>query len=234
MLKPVPDCCKPVETNPERKGFFWGILYGLMPHTFCIFFVFFAVIGATTGTVFLKRFLVIQYFFQFLVGLSLVFATISAIIYLKKSGNLSIMGLKRKWRYLTILFLTTIGINLLSFYIIFPVASNIGSSSVTGSAINSDSSKVEMINGVQVVRMTQTGRGYTPNVFTIKKGIPTKWIITGTNTGFCSSNIVSRQLNIQKDLDLGENIFEFTPDKVGKIKFSCIMGMYTGYFNVID
>jgi plastocyanin domain-containing protein len=32
----------------------------------------------------------------------------------------------------------------------------------------------------------------------------------------------------------GENIVEFTPQTVGQIKFSCSMGMYTGYFNVVE
>ena len=28
--------------------------------------------------------------------------------------------------------------------------------------------------------------------------------------------------------------FEFTPKEIGKIKFSCSMGMYSGYFDVVD
>ncbi|MEK7073994.1 MAG: cupredoxin domain-containing protein, partial [Patescibacteria group bacterium] len=39
---------------------------------------------------------------------------------------------------------------------------------------------------------------------------------------------------IRKGLELGENIFEFTPKETGTIRFSCIMGMYTGSFNVVD
>ena len=93
---------------------------------------------------------------------------------------------------------------------------------------------VTIEKGVQIVRMTQTGSGYSPNNFTIKKGVPVKWIVTSKDVYTCASSIVSQQLGIRKGLQLGENVFEFTPAKVGFIQFSCSMGMYTGLFNVID
>jgi plastocyanin domain-containing protein len=34
-------------------------------------------------------------------------------------------------------------------------------------------------------------------------------------------------------LDRGENVLTFTPTETGKIIFTCSMGMYSGYFNVI-
>ncbi len=93
---------------------------------------------------------------------------------------------------------------------------------------------VKIENGVQVVRMTQVSSGYLPNKFTIKKGIPVRWIVTSKDVYSCASSIVSQQLGIRKGLELGENIFEFTPKETGTIRFSCIMGMYTGSFNVVD
>ncbi|AKM82620.1 TPA: hypothetical protein DD449_01215 [Candidatus Berkelbacteria bacterium] len=231
MEKNISNCCKPVKKFSERKGFFWGIVYGLMPHTFCIFFVLCSVVGATTGSIFLKRFFVIPHFFQILVGLSLFFATLSASIYLRRTGNFSLVGAKRKWSYLTILFITTICVNLFFYYIVFPLAANVNS----GPKIAQPASpEVTIENGVQVVRMTQTGRGYQPNVVTVKVDMPVKWIITGTNTGFCTAFIVSKQSNINRDLVLGENVLEFTPKKIGKINFSCAMNMYKGYFNVVE
>jgi len=95
-------------------------------------------------------------------------------------------------------------------------------------------SSVPVENGVQIIRMEQCSSGYSPNNFTIKKGIPAKWIINATDAGSCSSSIYSQDLNIQKLLSGGENIIEFTPTKIGKIQFSCSMGMYRGYFNVIE
>ena len=93
---------------------------------------------------------------------------------------------------------------------------------------------VKLINGVQEVRMTQNSSGYTPNKFTIKKGVPVKWIVISKDVYTCASSIVSQQLGIRKGLNLGENVFEFTPTETGTIRFSCSMGMYTGSFNVVD
>ncbi|OGM80512.1 hypothetical protein A2366_01810 [Candidatus Woesebacteria bacterium RIFOXYB1_FULL_33_9] len=93
---------------------------------------------------------------------------------------------------------------------------------------------VKIVNGVQVVKMTQKTNGYTPNKFTIKKGVPVRWIITSESIYSCASSIVSQQLGIRSSLKLGENIFEFTPKEAGTIRFSCSMGMYTGSFVVVD
>ncbi len=100
--------------------------------------------------------------------------------------------------------------------------------------IQANDPNVLLENGVQIVRMDQTSSGYTPNTFTIKKGIPVKWIITSKSPFSCSASIVSSKLGIRKFLQDGENVIEFTPTDVGPIKFSCSMGMYNGVFNVID
>ena len=120
-------CCEKTGSRPDKKGFISGILYGLIPHTFCIAFIIFTILGVTTATALLKPLLLNRYFFYILIGLSIVFATISAIIYLKKQGILSFSGIKRKWKYLSILYGTTVGINLLLFMIIFPIAANLNS-----------------------------------------------------------------------------------------------------------
>ncbi len=99
---------------------------------------------------------------------------------------------------------------------------------------NSSDPNVTLENGVQIVRMTQNGSGYDPNTFTIKKGIPVKWIITSEDINTCASSIVSSALSIRKSLELGENIIEFTPTETGALKFSCSMGMYRGTFNVVN
>lgn len=93
---------------------------------------------------------------------------------------------------------------------------------------------VKMVNGVQEVRMNQESGGYRPNKFTIRKGIPVKWIITSKDIYTCAASIASQQLNIRKGLQLGENVFEFTPKETGTIRFSCSMGMFTGSFTVVD
>ena len=101
-------------------------------------------------------------------------------------------------------------------------------------AIQGPDANVKIENGVQIVRMTETSRGYTPNQFTIKKGVPVKWVIDAQDPFSCASSIVMQKFNISKRLTKGENTIEFTPNEVGQIKFSCSMGMYTGAFNVVD
>lgn len=139
-------CCNNKNQNevllePEKKQGFWiGLVYGLVPHIGCIAFIVFTVLGVTTATTFFKPLLMNRYFFHILVGLSIVFATISAIFYFKKQGfivlsktgdglELSFIrgGLKRKWKYLLTLYGTTVGINLVLFMVIFPVVANLDS-----------------------------------------------------------------------------------------------------------
>lgn len=93
---------------------------------------------------------------------------------------------------------------------------------------------VTIEDGVQVVRMNQMSGGYSPNKFTIKKGMPVKWIVTSKDVYSCASSLISQQLGIRTGLQLGENVFEFTPTETGTIRFSCMMGMYTGSFTVVD
>jgi len=93
---------------------------------------------------------------------------------------------------------------------------------------------VVMENGVQVVRMKELASGYSPNSFTIQKGVPVKWIIDATAPFSCAASLTMPKFNIRKNLVKGENIIEFTPAEAGRIPFSCSMGMYTGVFNVVD
>lgn len=98
---------------------------------------------------------------------------------------------------------------------------------------NSDPN-VTLENGVQIVRTTEESYGYRPNKFTIKKGIPVRWIINATNVYSCAASIIVPKLDIGKTLKSGENIIEFTPTETGVINFSCAMGMYTGKFIVVE
>jgi hypothetical protein len=117
-------CCK-ASNNAGKKGFLQGIIYGILPHTFCIAFVIFSVFGVTAIGVIFKNILLIPYFFQFLVVTSFVFATISVIFYLKTKGCLCFSGIKNKWRYITILYSVTILVNLSMFFLVFPALANI-------------------------------------------------------------------------------------------------------------
>ncbi len=94
-------------------------------------------------------------------------------------------------------------------------------------------SGTNIIDGAQTITMTESNRGYSPNHFTIIKDVPVRWIIDAQAPYSCASALIVPSLNIQKQLEPGENTIEFTPTKVGTIPFSCSMGMYTGSFTVI-
>jgi len=102
-----------------------------------------------------------RYFFHILIGLSFVFVTISAMIYLKKNGVLSFSGIKRKKGYLSTLYGTTIGINLLLFMVIFPIMTNINSGTSLSFALS---------NTFQEQANTQTAEG--KGFLSIKVDIP--------------------------------------------------------------
>lgn len=127
------NCCKEVQKG--NKGIFAGIAYGLLPHIGCITFIIFTIAGVTAATNILKPLLLNPYFFYILIALSLIFATISAAIYLRRNGILSVSGIKRKWKYLSTLYGTTVLTNLLLFMVVFPYATNLTSNPVTGAAI---------------------------------------------------------------------------------------------------
>jgi copper chaperone CopZ len=136
-------CCKP-KKEKEGKGFLSGLMYGLIPHTGCIAFIIFTILGVTTATAFFRPLLMSRYFFHGLIVLSFIFATISAIIYLKKHGLLSIKGIKQKTGYLSILYGTSIGINLLLFLFIFPIAANMTGAVVTTQGLPELTLKVDI------------------------------------------------------------------------------------------
>lgn len=135
-MKKTKLCCE--KKSKESKGLLSGVIYGLIPHTGCIAFIAFTVLGVTTATAFLKPLLLNAYFFYILIGLSFIFATISATIYLKKNEMLSMEGIKNKWKYLSVLYGTTITVNILLFLFIFPLAANMTSAAPTGYAITNE------------------------------------------------------------------------------------------------
>lgn len=89
-------------------------------------------------------------------------------------------------------------------------------------------------NGKQVVKITQSGTGYSPNKVTVRVGIPVQLLVNSTNPYSCSASLVIPKYNIFTGLKEGINKIEFTPTSTGPVKFSCSMGMYTGVINVIN
>jgi copper chaperone CopZ len=124
-----------IDDKPKGGSVKQGIIYGLIPHIGCIAFIIGSVLGVTVLTQFFRPLLLNPYFFDYLVILSLGFATLSSIIYLRKNGLLSTAGAKRKWKYLSTMYGSTVGINLLLFLVIFPLLANVSFAAPTGSIL---------------------------------------------------------------------------------------------------
>ncbi len=75
-------------------------------------------------------------------------------------------------------------------------------------------------SGAQVVRMTQADAGYSPNSFTVRRGVPVKWIITSESPYSCAASISMPSQGIYQRLNSGENVIEFTPQQSGALPFS--------------
>jgi sulfite exporter TauE/SafE len=103
-----------------------------------------------------------------------------------------------------------------------------------GSDTNQEQLSGTMIDGEQVIEITQSGSGYSPRKVTVKKDVPVKLLINTTNLYVCTSTFVIPKFQIFSQLKEGINEITFTPTEAGPIKFSCAMGMYTGVINVIN
>jgi uncharacterized protein len=66
--------------------------------------------------------------------------------------------------------------------------------------------------------------------FTIKKGVPTKFIINAIRVTGCSNEVIVPQFNLKTGkLKNGDRVvLEFTPEKTGVIRYACWMNMITG------
>jgi sulfite exporter TauE/SafE len=85
----------------------------------------------------------------------------------------------------------------------------------------------------QVVQMTVAGGAFSPNRFTVRRGVPVLWAVEGEDISGCASTLISPRLGITRALSHGTNVIRFTPNESGTIPFSCSMGMIRGSFNVI-
>lgn len=97
-------------------------------------------------------------------------------------------------------------------------------------------SNVANINsaGKQDVVINVFNSGYQSNVKTLKSGVAVNLKLITNNTRGCSRAFTIPEYNISKVLpETGTTTVEFTPTKKGRLTYTCSMGMYTGYFDVL-
>jgi sulfite exporter TauE/SafE/copper chaperone CopZ len=94
-----------------------------------------------------------------------------------------------------------------------------------------------IVDGKQVIKMKALASGYKPNYFTVRAGIPVRWEIENINATGCTNEIISRDL-FEGSIPLEINktsVKEFVPpEKPGKYRFSCWMGMVSGIIEVVS
>ncbi|MGE5456276.1 MAG: sulfite exporter TauE/SafE family protein [Ignavibacteriales bacterium] len=70
----------------------------------------------------------------------------------------------------------------------------------------------------------------------VQKGVPVKWtiIMEREDINGCNKEILLPFDDIDKNLYLGDNLVEFTPEKVGSFKYTCWMNMLSSYIHVVE
>ncbi len=86
----------------------------------------------------------------------------------------------------------------------------------------------------QTINMDVVKTGFKPNKFTLRKGIPVKWVINAKELNECNKAIVVPQYELEIKLQQGIQVIEFTPPETGVVPWSCWMGMIPGTFIVVD
>ena len=88
--------------------------------------------------------------------------------------------------------------------------------------------------GPQVINSTLSPYGY-PSI-RVESGRPVKWVINappGSING-CNYKFIIREYGIEYEFKTGENVVEFTPNRVGNVPYTCWMGMIPGTITVVN
>lgn len=132
---------------------------------------------------------------------------------------------------------------LVLFFALFNISNQMSVLGFTGintsqnqTAVSSQEGLPPIVNGEQVIKMTASGNGDSPNYFKVKAGIPVRWEITAGNSLGCNNGLIANGLfDGQIYLNPGQvTVKEFTPQAPGIYQFSCSMGMIRGRMEVIN
>ena len=98
---------------------------------------------------------------------------------------------------------------------------------------NDSGVRAEIQDNIQVVTTKLKGGTYEPII--VEVGKPVKWNIQVSNGSLngCNNKIIIREYEIEKSLEMGDNIIEFTPTEAGTYTYSCWMGMLRSKIYVV-
>lgn len=99
---------------------------------------------------------------------------------------------------------------------------------------NDSGVRAEIQDNIQVVTTKLKGGTYEPII--VEVGKPVKWNIQVSNGSLngCNNKIIIREYEIEKSLEMGDNIIEFTPTEAGTYTYSCWMGMLRSKIYVVN
>jgi len=89
--------------------------------------------------------------------------------------------------------------------------------------------------GKQEVVIEVLNNGYKSSTSTLKVNVPVVLKLSTNNTQGCARAFTIPAYNISKILpSTGSETLEFTPTKLGRLTYTCSMGMYSGQFTVVN
>lgn len=99
---------------------------------------------------------------------------------------------------------------------------------------NDSGVRAEIQDNIQVVTTKLKGGTYEPII--VEVGKPVKWNMQVSNGSLngCNNKIIIREYEIEKSLEMGDNIIEFTPTEAGTYTYSCWMGMLRSKIYVVN
>lgn len=86
----------------------------------------------------------------------------------------------------------------------------------------------------QTIVMDVSQDGFSPNQFTLRKGVPVNWVINGKELNECNRGIIVPKYDIKISVQPGTQTVHFIPKETGVVSWSCSMGMIPGSFNIVD
>lgn len=104
----------------------------------------------------------------------------------------------------------------------------------SGSSQNTSGARAQMQGSTQVVTTELKSGRYEPII--VEVGKPVKWNVKASNGSLsgCNNRMIIREYGIEKGLEIGDNIIEFTPTETGTYNYSCWMGMIRSKIYVVN
>lgn len=93
-----------------------------------------------------------------------------------------------------------------------------------------EETSARVVDGVQVVEIEASGKGFEPEKIQLKAGMPARLVFRRTTEADCIQSVSVPEYGVEKvDLPMHEEVaVEFTPEEGGEFAFVCGMGMQSG------